>query len=94
MADHAGESFMDKVKHALGMETEDRDAAEAPIPDEGGWAGVPDALEEDLGDVTNRPVGPDYGHREHVPSSMTEPMPERRDLVEEEVEPDRRDLGI
>lgn len=93
MADHADESFMDKVKHALGMGTEHRDAVEAPAPDEGGWAGVPEALDEDL-DVANRPMGPDYGHREHTPEAVNEPMPERREAVDEQVEPDRRDLGI
>lgn len=161
MADHAGESFMDKVKNALGMGTEHRDAVEAPTHDEEGWAGVPEALEEDLdvanrpagpdyghrehagthatqpmretvGDVTNRPAGPDYGHREHSPTPTDEPMRdpvppeaasdtefevgldreslagtgasktgtgldydfERGDVVDEQVEPDRRDLGI
>lgn len=59
MTDHGNESFVDKIKDALGMGTdEDRPTAPADLdadrPD--GWAGVDEAL----GGTENRPAGPDY----------------------------------
>jgi hypothetical protein len=70
---HHDESLIDKVKDALGFGDGDRDAdrrtdtTDATTRDDAaldtdartdGWAGVDEALSDD---VANRPAGPDYG---------------------------------
>lgn len=53
MTENPGERPIDTTDDAL--DTDRDDALETDRP--GGWAGVPDALDE----TENRPAGPDYG---------------------------------